>query len=411
MKFLALTIAAALALCAQTPPRKSHIDDLIAGARLKVEKSPERAESYVDLANALARRAREKSDPAFDREAEDAVLKALRLHPGDFEARKVRVIVRLHQQRFADALEEAQALNKETPDDNLMYGLITDAQLGLGNYKEAEASAQRMIDMRQVNAPGLERGAKLREAIGYPDGAIDWWGSALRLTSATDEEERAYVLVQVARLHRHSGKPDLAARHAEQALTLVPDYPAALTELALARLAQKKPGEAADLLKKRLAASPDSDSMYWLAEASARAHVPDASAIAASYEKLATMQAVKDGQASPLLLLYLCEHGKVSDAVHRAGQTAARRHDADTLDAYAWALYSAGDFPAAAKQISMALAPGIRNALFFYHAGMIAIKNNDLAAARKFLKQSLETETTSVYMPKLTQILSTLDAH
>jgi tetratricopeptide (TPR) repeat protein len=410
-KLLSLSIAWPMLLSAQTA-RKSHIDDLIAGARAKVEKSPERAESFVDLANALARRARERSDPAFDREAEDAVGKALRLHPGDFEARKVRVIVRLHQHRFADALEEAQALNKEIPDDNIMYGLVADAQIGLGNYKEAEASAQRMIDMRQVNAPGLQRGAKLRELIGYPDGAIDWWGSALRLTSATDEEERAYIMVQMARLHRQTGKQDLAARDAQQALELVPNYPAGLTELALDRLAEKtqeKAAEAVELLRRRLAASPDLDSGYWLAEALARAHAPDASATAADFEKQALARARESGEASPLVIVYEAEHGNAAEAVRLAAQTAARRHDIETLESYAWALFIAKDFTNARKEIDMALVPGVRNAMFFYHAGMIAMKTNDFDGARKFFKQSLEIDAGSPYTTKVIEQLSILD--
>ncbi|MCU1260201.1 MAG: hypothetical protein JWO80_3086, partial [Bryobacterales bacterium] len=86
--FLAVSLLGVMVLPAQEQPaRKSHIDDLVAGARAKVAKAPERAESYVELANALLRRAREKSDPAFDREAEDALNKALHLQAGNFEAR------------------------------------------------------------------------------------------------------------------------------------------------------------------------------------------------------------------------------------------------------------------------------------------------------------------------------------
>jgi tetratricopeptide (TPR) repeat protein len=401
MRLLGLTIACAMVLSA-----RSHIDDLVAGARAKVEKSPERAESYVDLANALARRGREKSDPAFDGEAEGAVGKALHLHPGDFEARKVRVIVRLHQRRFADALEEAQALNKEIPDDNMMYGLVADAQLGLGNYKEAEAASQRMVDMRQVNAPGLERGAKIREAIGYTDGAIDWWGSALRLTSATDEEERAWILVQMARLNRQSGKQDLAVRNAQQALELVPGYPAGLTELALDRLGQEKPGEAVELLRKRLAEAADVESMYWLAEALGRTHAPEAAAAGADFEK-----AARAAGGGALLILYEAEHGKAGEAVRLGAQWAARAHDVDTLDALAWARYMAGDYAGARVEMDRALAPGIRNAMFFYHAGSIAMKGNDLAAARRFFKQSLEVDAGSFYAPQAMRLFSGLEAN
>ncbi len=400
------TVALAVVTCctplaaAQETASRSHLDDLLAGARAKVQKSPQAADSWVDLANALARRAREKSDPALDSQAEDAINHALRIEPGNFEARKVRVIVRLHQHRFADALEEAQTLNKQIPDENILYGLISDAQFALGNYKEAEASAQRMIDMRQVNAPGLQRGSNIREIIGYTDGAIDWWNSSLRLTTASDQEERAYISVQIARLNRSIGKPGEAARFAEQALGLRPDYPRGLTELALDRLAEEKPAEAAELLRKRLRLSEDLDSRYWLAEALRQAGKPEEAAAAhAEFAKRAQGD-------SAVEILDRAEHGQAAEAVRLGAEALKKRHDVFTHDAEAWALYLAGDYQAAQKEMELALAPGIRNASFFFHAGMIAKKNNNAAQAAKFLRKSLEVNAGSAEAPAVMRELS-----
>jgi Flp pilus assembly protein TadD len=44
----------------------------------------------------------------------------------------------------------------------------------------------------------------------------------------------------------------------------------------------------------------------------------------------------------------------------------------------------------ARKQIETALAVGIRDARLFLHAGVIALKSGDRAAAERYLKQSAE---------------------
>jgi Tfp pilus assembly protein PilF len=73
-----------------------------------------------------------------------------------------------------------------------------------------------------------------------------------------------------------------------------------------------------------------------------------------------------------------------------AQQEYAWRHDVYTLDAYAWALHVNGQDAEARKQIETALAVGIRDAKLFRHAGEIALKAGDIAAAEHYLKQSVE---------------------
>ena len=51
----------------------------------------------------------------------------------------------------------AQALNKRAPDDLLVYGLLGDAHLELGEYPEAEEALQWMMNLRPGNVAGLTR--------------------------------------------------------------------------------------------------------------------------------------------------------------------------------------------------------------------------------------------------------------
>jgi len=394
-------------LAAAAVPHSAFIDERIAAAQAKIKTSPAEPSGYSDLAFALERRARETEDPAYREQAEAAVATALKLDPKHFEARKARVILRLEQERYADALEEATALNRQVPDDNLMYGLLCDANLALGNYDAAEANAQRMLDMRQVNAPGLQRAARVREAIGFPDGAADFWTSSFRLTSTGDSEERAYVSTQLARVARERGRLDEAERNCLQALALEPDYPAAVLELARIQLDQGKASSAVETVKKRLSEGENLSARYWLAIAlQAEGKVKESEDAGSTFTRLARQSASKAENANVLLIRYLAAHGQAAEAVSVGRQAIAVRRDIELRDAYAWALLQAGQPKEAEVQIAAALKPGVKNAEYFYRAGMIAKSNGDRQAASDYFKKTLEANANSRYAALAVQELS-----
>lgn len=80
-------------------------------------------------------------------------------------------------------------------------------------------------------------------------------------------------------------------------------------------------------------------------------------------------------------------------ALKVAEEEYAWRHDVYTRDAYAWALHVNGQDIEARKQIETALAVGIRDARLFRHAGVIALKSGDQAAAERYLKQAADLNT------------------
>src|SRR6266571_999240 len=108
------------------------------------ERHPNKAEPYSDLAMALARRARETSDAAYYARAEEALKKALELSPQNLAVQKVGVWILLGKHEFAQARQQAEILNRRMPDDVQVYGFLTDANIELGNYADAEKAAQWM---------------------------------------------------------------------------------------------------------------------------------------------------------------------------------------------------------------------------------------------------------------------------
>ena len=160
-------------------------------------------------------------------------------------------MILLGRKEFTKALELATALNKKTPDDVLVYGLVADADIELGNYKEAERAAQWMLDMRPGNVPGLLRGARLRRLFGDAEGAMDFYNQAYQQTPPTQTEDLAWILTQMADLQGSLGNLDGAEKLLRSALDKFPNYYLAVESLARLQLAEQKAAEAVQLLRER----------------------------------------------------------------------------------------------------------------------------------------------------------------
>ena len=387
--FLLVTIFAT-AQTNRNVPNLSPAERSIAAAQKQIEKQPTRSAGYNQLAMALARRAREISDVKFYTQAEDALKKSLELAPGNLDGEKVHVWLLLGKHEFAAALDVAKALNKRVPDDVLVYGFLTDANVELGNYNDAEKSAQWMLDLRPGNLPGLTRAAYLRELFGDIDGAFEFMDMAYQSTPPTEVEDRAWILSQMGHLRLTEGKTDQAERILRQALLLFPGYHYALGNLAKVCLQQKHYDEAIDLLQQPYGVAPHAENLYDLAEALEIAgRASEAKKAFSEFEAMSLLESVRGDNSNRELIFYYADHAlQPAKALEVALQEYGRRHDVYTLDAYAWALHVNGQDAAARKQIETALGVGIRDARIFYHAGEIALKVGDHATADRYLKDS-----------------------
>ena len=379
-KTAGLALLSGLTLFAAQPPNKhiAEVDSLNLRARTSLKQA-----RATDSATSLA-------------DAEDAVHKALQLAPGDFEARKLEVRVLLARHQFREALEKARPLNHGTPDDVEAWGLVSDAALGLGDYTEAERCAQWMLNLRSTNVGGLERGARLRELFGDNDGAREFWESAMRLTLA-DEEQRAWLATQMASLLRRTGRAAQAETLLHQILGAIPTYQPALAEMARVRMQQHRYDDAAAMLQERYSKVPRPDVQFELARALQMAGRETEAQIAYTNFERDARAAIDapDNYNSDLVLYYTDSAPHPAEALRVAKIEIARRQDVRTLDAYAWALYASGDLAEAQKQMDKALAVGLRDASFFYHAGAIASKLKDASAAARYFNDSLSVSPES----------------
>jgi tetratricopeptide (TPR) repeat protein len=313
------------------------------------------------------------------------------VEPDNFEGQKARVMVLLGRHEYAAALELAKKLNKRIPDDVQLYGLIGDACMELGDYTEAEAKVQWMVNMRRGNVPAMIRGAFLRNAFGEVDGAIDWLTSAFKLTSFTEPEERAWLLTHVARLRLETGKLDTAGQLLNQALSLFPEYYFALDSLAETRRAEGKFAEAAELLLRAQKIAPHPRRLFSLAVTFKQSGDPEAEKTFADFERRAREVQDQPDNANRELIFYYADYAhKPAEALRIARAEIARRRDIPTLDAFAWALFSNGQYQEARAELDKALKVGIRDAGLFDHAAAISEKLKDQTSAAGFERRARE---------------------
>ena len=379
----------------QTAPSESSFspaEQSIAAARKLIDKNPNNFEAYNALALALSRRARETSDVAYYNQAEDALKKSFEILPNNFDGERTAVWLLLGKHEFAAALEKAKELNKKMPDDVMLYGFLTDANVELGNYDDAEKAAQWMLDLRPGNLPGITRAAYLRELFGDLDGSLELMNMAYQSTPPNEAEDRAWILSQIGHLQLMSGKPSEAEKTLQQALAIFPGYHYALGNLAKVRIEQKRYEDAIGLLDQRYESARHAENLYDLAEALELAgRADEAKKGFAEFETKSLLESVRADNSNRELIFYYADHAhQPAKALEVAQAEFGRRHDVYTLDAYAWALHMNGRDTEARKCIETALAVGIRDAKMFRHAGEIALAEGDRVAAERYLHKSVE---------------------
>lgn len=370
----------------------SSAERSIAEAQNTIRDKPAQVSGYNLLAMALIRRARETSDASYYAQAEDAVKKSLQLASDNFETERIQISILLGEDEFPAALDAAKALNKRSLDDVIVYGLLADANAELGNYKDAETAAQWMLDLRPGNLPALIHAARLRELFGDIDGSYELLQLAYDSTPSTEIEERAALLTQMGHLRLASGSTDVADKLLQQALTASPNYSAAVHALAQVRMAQRRYDDAVLLFRQCYRSTSRAENLYDLAQALQLAgHDNESKQAFSEFETKALLESDEKDNSNRDLIFYDADYAKQpAKALKLAEQEYSWRKDVYTLDAYAWALHVNGDDAEARKQIEAALAVGVRDARLFRHAGEIALKSGDLAAAQRYLKQSAD---------------------
>lgn len=352
----------------------SPAETAITAAQTDIAQHPDHAPFYNALAAAYLRRARETSDVQYYAKAEEALDRSFALAPDNFEGLKTRVWLLISRCELAPALELATKLNKQAPDDVMVYGYLADANTGLGNYSEAVAAIQWMLDLRRGNLAALTRAAYQRELHGNLAGASDYLQMAYDATPFAQTEERAWLLAQMARVALTSGEVSKAEVFGLRSLGVFPDDHYALDVLAKIRMSQKRYEDAVTVLRKRYALVPRPANLFALAEALELAgKTGEAQTAFAEFERGSLAKSNEACNSNRERIAYYVDHAhQPAKALEIAQRELARRHDVFTLDSYAWALAATGDYEGAQAQMQKVLDLGIKDSRILSHAEFIA---------------------------------------
>ena len=336
---LLLCTAPLLLAAAELPAPINPSAQKITEIRKALKSNPSSPEPHIDLAAEYCRKARDGEDLSYYDEASAEVDSALKIAPDNFDARKLKVTILLGENQFDAALKMAAELNHKVPDDIALWGLLAEINTAIGNYNEAVRDAQWVLDIRPGSLLGFSEAARLREAYGDAEGAIEFYEEARRRTALGDAEERAWLLVQIASLTAKTGALKRASELFSQAQAMNPESQLVIGGLGSLRMMEGNYSEAVSLFEKRYDAVHSARSLYDLAGALEKAGRNDEAATAfREFETKALVETEHPHNANIELVGYYLERkSKPTEALAIARRESAIRQDSRTMASLAWA--------------------------------------------------------------------------
>lgn len=369
---------------------ETSADPEFAKAQKLVEEMSDSPVGYTRLASLYIKKARENGDFSLNSKAETAIDKALEIKSGDATARKLKASLQLTFHRFDKALELGKELEKDFPNDTFVLGVLTDANVELGNYDAAFAYGQKMLDTKP-NTASYARAAHLRSIDGNTEGAIELFKTAARSADPTDKETQSWCLVQLGDELWKYGKYPQAEKVYDEALINFPNYHLALAGKGKARASLGDFENAIRILTDANNRVPNIETTVLLGDIYAK--IGDAEKAKQQYDLVEVIEqkiGVSNDQKR-LALLWADQNIKLDEALEITRREHEMRKDIFTADALAWTLYKKGNFQEAKKASVEALKLKSNDARILYHAGMIEKQLGNKPEAANLLKKALET--------------------
>lgn len=364
-------------------------DRLIDTLQTRLKSAPNDQAAYSQLGLAYLQKARETGDPTLYQKAGGVLNKALELQSDDYVAVSASGALALARHQFAEALRRGEQARQINPDRTYAYGVIGDAQIELGRYDEAVATLQTMVDLRP-DLSSYSRISYLRELYGDMSGAVDLMQRAVD-GGGPQPENSAWTRTQLGNLHFNTGDLKNAEIEYQRTLNGLPNYVYALAGLGRVRFAQGRTDEAIALLTQATQAMPLPEFVIALGDiyqATGKVQIAQQ-----QYQLVGAIQQLYEANGVDLdleIALFNADHDRdLAKTVEQARAGYARRPGIYAADVLAWALYKAGETEEARQYSNEALRLGTRDALKYFHAGLIARQLGDTTQAKQYLAEAL----------------------
>jgi tetratricopeptide (TPR) repeat protein len=372
---------------------------------------------FVSL-NALAfdylQRAREAGDIADYQRAELAASRSVELLPRDnYNGLTAMAALRLAQHDFAAAAELAVAATAASPGKAAAYGILGDAQIGLGDYDGAAAAYGRMLDIEPA-LPALSRQADLAWLQGETLDAADFWRQALAFDDGLPIENQAWAYSQLGRMSFAQGDLGAAQEHYERSFDLMPGYVHALAGLGSVAAAE---GDWNAAIEHYVAAQERLPLPEYVA---ALGDVYDrAGRLAVAGDQYALVDAIDSlyrangiDTERQLALFYADHDRELERALAMAERAYAAGRGIYAADTLAWALFKNVRADEAATLSEEALRLGTPDPLLHYHAAQIRYALGDFDGARAHLDRvfALNPDFSVLHAPDVRELRAALAA-
>jgi tetratricopeptide (TPR) repeat protein len=362
-------------------------EELVARLQAELRAAPRDAHALDLLGLAYQQRARETGDPTWYAKSEGVLRRALRLAPNDLLATSGLGSLALSRHRFADALALGRHARRLSPTTARSYGVIGDALVELGRYREAF----RAFDHMSALKPSLSSYARIshaRELIGDWPGAVS--AMKLAIESAIGEQEpTAWTHVQLGKLYWSRGLLNQADRQFRQALFAFPGYVYALDQRAQVEAARGRIRSAIALERRASELVPLPQFVSTLGDlyrvASEERAARREYALIGVIERLLRANGVKTDLETAL---FEADHGRPSVPLARLARR--QRPSIDGDDVLAWTLARSGRCAEALPWSERALRLGTQDALKLFHRGYVEACLGHREAARGWYRRALD---------------------
>ena len=297
----------------------------------------------------------------------------------------------LSQHRFADALALGRRAQRRSPATARNYGVIGDALVELGRYREGFRAYDRMAALK----PGYSAYARIshaRELIGDVPGAIEAMRLAVRAAGA-QAQPLAWAHLHVGKLYFSTGRLAPAAREYRAALAASPGYAQALDGLARVAAARGNLARAVALERAAVDRRPLPEHVTFLGDlylAQGRSTLArEQYALVGAIHRL---QATKGSRLDLETALFDVDHGlRLDSALARARRAQRERPSVQADDVLSWALARTGRCGEALRHSKRALRLGTLDAPTFFHRGYIERCLGRHTEARRWFRRALDT--------------------
>jgi tetratricopeptide (TPR) repeat protein len=346
--------------------------------------------SYADLGLAYVQQARITADPSFYPKAEAALSRSLRLKGLDnVDALAGMASLSAARHDFAASLDWGRKAVAAAPDSAHAHAVVGDAQVELGQYDAALSTYQQMIDLR----PELSTYARVAfswELRGDFEAALQ--AMLLALHAAASPTDAAWASNQVGDLYWGTGRLAEAEQWYRRAVATDPSFVPSHAGLARVAAGRGRSEEAIERLRWVVQRSPSPEYVIALGDLYAStgqsARAARQYALVRAEERLLRAAGVN---VDLEIALFDADHGEdLANGLAIARQEWSRRRSIHVADALAWQLYANGRYGEALSYANKALRLGTRNALFYFHRGMIHRALGHPRAARRDLARALE---------------------